>query len=381
MILTPAIFALTHYIAVAQAGGSVDDRVQDLYAEAKTAQSRNDLATAVAKYEEILRIAPKLGAAYNNLGALYFREREFLKAAAILEQGLKVDPSLGSASALLGISLFEAGDYPSARTRLEAALRTNPRDNNVQLYLAKDLMQVGEFEAAEKQLQQLGAREPANQEVWYLLARVYMKLSESSMAKINAIDPDSVLAHQLSGEMMEAMNNYDGAVVQMKKAVEMAPKRPGSHYKLGEAYWGLSQWDAAKAEYEAEVAIDAANCRAQWKIGAVILQQGGSAEESLAATNRALTLCPTLTGARIDRAQALMTLARNAEAVTDLEIAVKADPAEPRNHFLLAKAYRAVGRAHDAQAEMQTFAKLEESARAATAERADEVIKNKETAH
>jgi tetratricopeptide (TPR) repeat protein len=380
-ILAPAIFVLTHYIAAAQAGGAVDARVQGLYAEAKAAQSRNELATAIAKYEEILRIAPKLGAAYNNLGALYFRQREFLKAAAILEQGLNVDPSLASASAMLGISLFEAGDYASARTRLEAALRANPRDNNVQLYLAKDLMQTGDFDAAEKQLQQLGVRQPENQEVWYLLARVYMKLSENSMAKINAIDPDSVLAHQLSGEMMEAMNNYDGAVVQMKKAVELAPRRPGSHYKLGEAYWGLSQWDAAKAEYAAEVAIDPANCRAQWKIGSVILQQGGSAEESLAATDRALTLCPGLAEARVDRAQALMTLARNAEAVTDLEIAVKADPAESRNHFLLAKAYRAAGRAQDAQAEMQTFARLEESARAATAERAQEVIKNKETAH
>ena len=76
-----------------------------------------------------------------------------------------------------------------------------------------------------------------------MLARVYMRLSENAMAKINAIDPNSILAHQLSGEMMEAMNNYDGAIVQFKKAVDMAPQKPGSHYKLGDAYRGLSQWD------------------------------------------------------------------------------------------------------------------------------------------
>ena len=69
------------------------------------------------------------------------------------------------------------------------------------------------------------------------------------------------------------------------------------------------------------------------------------------------------------------------EAVADLEAAVKADPAEPSSHFLLAKTYRALGRAQEAQAEMQAFRKLEESARAATAERAQEVIRNKETAH
>jgi Tfp pilus assembly protein PilF len=76
-----------------------------------------------------------------------------------------------------------------------------------------------------------------------------------------------------------------------------------------------------------------------------------------------------------------MTLGRNADAVPDLEAAIKADPTEPRNHFLLAKAYRALGRPQEAQTEMQTFSKLDEAARAATAERAQEVIKNKETAH
>ena len=32
--------------------------------------------------------------AYNNLGALYFRQRNYAKAAAVLEQGLKVNPGM-----------------------------------------------------------------------------------------------------------------------------------------------------------------------------------------------------------------------------------------------------------------------------------------------
>jgi tetratricopeptide (TPR) repeat protein len=66
--------------------GEDDARVQELYGQAKAAQSRNDLAGAISKYEEILRIAPRLGPAYNNLGALYFRQRDYQKAAATLEQ-------------------------------------------------------------------------------------------------------------------------------------------------------------------------------------------------------------------------------------------------------------------------------------------------------
>jgi Flp pilus assembly protein TadD len=50
-----------------------DARGEELYGQAKAAQSHNDIAAAIAKYEEILHIAPQMAPAYNNLGALYFR--------------------------------------------------------------------------------------------------------------------------------------------------------------------------------------------------------------------------------------------------------------------------------------------------------------------
>ncbi len=366
----------------AQVGSGEDDpRVQKLYAEAKAAQAQGDVRRAMSNYEEMLRIAPRLAPAYNNLGALYFREREYTKAAAVLEKGLKISPGMPSASALLGISLFEMGEYAKARPRLEAALRANADDTNARMFLAKDLTKLGDHQAAAAELQQLANRDPKNQEVWYLLARVYMKLSEQSLAKMNAIDPNSVLAHELSGEMMEAMNNYDGAVVELKKAVDMAPQQAGTHYKLGDAYWSLSRWESAAEQFQAELSIDPGNCMARWKIGNIVLQQNGNTEEALGHVDKALGMCPNLTDARVDRARALVKLNRNTEAAADLETAVKADPAEPATHFLLAKVYRSLGRAQEAQAEMQTYSKLEENARAAVAERAQEVIKNKQTAH
>src|ERR1700722_15557272 len=117
--------------------GDENPRVQELYGQAKTAQAQGDITTAIARYEEILRIAPRLGPAYNNLGALYFRQHDYPKAAAILERGLQVNAGMPSASALLGISLFEMGEYVKARPRLEAALKANANDTNAQMFLAK----------------------------------------------------------------------------------------------------------------------------------------------------------------------------------------------------------------------------------------------------
>lgn len=358
-------------------GAAAAGRVQKLYAEGKAAEARGDLASAAASYESLLQIAPRLAPAYNNLGSLYVRQREYKKAATVLEKGLEIDPKMSSASALLGMALYELGDYAGAARNLESALRGNPKDNNAELFLANDLIKLGDFDRAADHLRQLSERQPGNQEVWYLLGKVHMKLSEEALQKLNALDPESVWSHEISGEVMESMKNYDGALLEYKKAVEVAPQQAGTHYHLGNAYWSLNMWDAATEQFRAELANDPSNCMAQWKIGNIILEQHGDSTEALTEVQKALDVCPDLTAARVDRARALVKLDRHAEAVKDLEAAVKADPAESATHFLLAQAYRALGRTQEAQAEMKVFSKLEESARAKTAERAKEVLQEK----
>ncbi len=358
-----------------------DSRVTTLYGEAKAAQSAGDITTAIAKYEELIEVAPDLGPAYNNLGMLYLKQREYPQAADVLKKGLKIAPGMSSASALLGMAFYQMGRYADARAPLEAALRANPADNNAELLLARDLIALKQPEAAAARLRQLTARQPTNQQAWYLLGNVYMQLSEQALAKMNAIDPNSAMVHEISGEMMEDMKNYDGALVEYKKAVLMAPQEPGNHYKLGNIYWDLSQWDAAMEQFRAELANDPGNCRARAQIGSILIVQQKRPEDGLQEMDKALAICPDLVQARVDRGRALLDLKRNEEALADLQAAEHASPESPDAHFFLAKAYRSLGNAQKAQAEMQIFSKLQESAQQSTAARAEEVIKAKESAH
>lgn len=371
-------FGFATHAQAQSSSGADESQVQQLYAEAKSAQAQGDLAGAAAKYEKLLQVAPNLGPAYNNLGALYLQQHEYKKAAAVLEKGLKVDPKMTSASALLGISLYEMGDYTTARRHLESALRANPKDDQAELFLSNDLIKLADFDAAAVHLRQLSLRQPQNQEIWYLLGKVHMKLSEQALSKLNAIDPDSVYSHQISGEVMEGMKNFDGAILEYKKAVELAPQQPGTHYKLGSAYWSIQMWEPASEQFRAELANDPANCAAQWKLGNIVLEQHQDSSEALAEIDKALSICPNLAEARLDRGRALMRLERNEEAITDLQAAEKADPSEANTHFLLAQALRATGKTREAQAEMQIFSKLEDAARAKTAERAKQLLQEKE---
>lgn len=355
--------------------------VEALHAQASAAEARGDLATAIEKYREILKVDPKLGPAYNNLGALYVKQGRFAEAVDVLERGLKADSSMSSASALLGLSLYQMGEYAKARPRLEAVLKANPADDNAELMLVNTLTKLGDFEAAASHLQKLAKRQPRNERVWYLLGRVYMQLSEQALGKINEIDPNSVWAHEISAELMESMKNYNGAIVEYKKAIEVAPQQPGLHFKLGDLYWSLSQWDNATGEFQAEQQVDPRNCAVEWKLGDILLQKGVEPDAALKHVDKALAACPNLAEARADRGRALIKLHREQEAIPELLAAEKSNPADPSTHFLLAQAYRATGRGEEANAEMKSFSRLEQKNRNAAAERAGEVIRNSQTAH
>src|SRR6266436_69699 len=193
---TPAIFRLLFVTVVlsspihAQSNSAASEQhVQELYAQAKAVEARGDLVAAALIYESLLQVSPCLAPAYNNLGSLYLRLREYKKAAAILEKGLKIDPKMFSAFALLGIARYEMGDYAGARSPLEAALRGNSNDDNAELILANDLIKLDELNLAVEHLRKLAQRQPANQEIWYLLGKVHMKLSEQALSKLNEIDP------------------------------------------------------------------------------------------------------------------------------------------------------------------------------------------------
>ena len=362
----------------AQGDATAESRVQSLYESAKNAEDRGDLQAAITKYLEILKIAPGLAAAYNNLGALYLKQGQFEQAAQVLEQGLKINPRMISALALSGIAEYNLGRYDEARTHLEAALRANPQDANAESYLASTLMKSGDLEDAAKCLEKVTQRNPTNQEALYNLGKVYMQLSQKALGKLNQIDPNSYFVHEISGEIMESMQNYDGALVEYKKAVEMEPKRSGAHLRLATAYWSLRMWKPAEEQFRAELENDPSSCEAHAKLGNILIEQQSDFAGAVEETGKALAICFALEEAHYDRGRALLKLNRNEEALQDLLAAEKADPSVSSTHFLLAQAYRALGKTAEAKSQMILFSKLEEDARAASSARMREVLKNKE---
>lgn len=378
------VFLYTFTIAAAWAQSGDDEvtpQVQELYAQAKAAQQSGDNATAIQKYRAMLKLAPHLAPAYNNLGILYFNQGDYTHAAQVLEQGLKVNPDMPTASAMLGFSYAQMGESAKAVPLLEAVLRANPNDDNAQMALARSLVNLKRYDEATPYLRSHLERNPKDTQAWYLLGKTYLQLSENALGKINQIDPNSVTAHIVAGEIDESMRNYDGALVEYKKAIDLAPKQPGTHEHMGSTFWVMGKWDSAQTEFKAELANDPNNCTARWKLANSMLEANAPTEDALTELNRVVEQCPDLMQARVDRARALVKLNKQDDALPDLLLAEKDSPDEPSIHFLLSNVYRAQGKTADAQQEMRTYGRLQREASEAVAGQASDAINIKSNSH
>jgi tetratricopeptide (TPR) repeat protein len=382
LLLAVALVLTARPEALAQgAEDEVTPAVQRLYAEANAASTSGHDATAIEKYRSIIKLAPHLAAAYNNLGALYFDQRDYAQSAKILQRGLELNPNMPTAAAILGMSYVQLGENDKAEPLLSKALRANPKDDKIEMMLARTLINEKKLDEAARHLSDFLARNPKDQQAWYLLGKTYLQLSEDSLKKINEIDPDSVVSHEIAGEIDESMHNYDLALVEYKKAVDMAPQAAGTHMHMGDAYWYIGKWQSAQTEFRAELKNDPYNCMAHWKLANSILEANDSNEEALSEANASIERCPALMQARVDRARALVRLGKQPEALPDLLMAEKDSPREPSIHFLLANVYRSQGKSAEAQKEMQTYGTLQREASAAVAGQASDSSAIKNAAH
>ena len=353
----------------------VSPKVEQLYTVARAAAARGDTDTAIARYRSMLKLAPHLAAAYNNLGMLLFNTHQYTQAEEVLEQGLALNPDMPSAEGMLGLSYMETGAAVKAEQALQKALARLPEDDKLELALARDEISLDHLQEGARLLQQYIAKHPDHAEALYLLGHAYLHLSEATFGRLQAADPNSVYSEEVAGEVDESMRNYPGAIVEYNKAVAQAPSQPGTHMHLANALWLSNQWEAAEKEFRAELQNDPYNCQAAWKLGDSMLQVEAPAQQTLETLNAAIARCPDLIQARVDRARVLLKDGQAAQALADLTPAEQQAPSEPSIHFLLAQVYRAKGATADAAREMQVYAQLQAAAgkaaeRAAAAQKA-----------
>ena len=200
--------------------------------------TEEDLARAIAHFEESVRVDPNYAAAYAGLshawwwrgiwGATTFKQVESPSRAAAVK-ALQLDPGLPEAHVSIGRLKFgHEWDWSGARQAFVRALEIDPNNVDAHFFSAMLCMALGCFAEA-----------------------------IDHMERIEERDPLSATVQSFFGRVLYRGRRYDDAIVHLNRAIELDPQAPARAYRrLADVYEAVGKYDGALMLLEKEARIE-----------------------------------------------------------------------------------------------------------------------------
>ena len=150
----------------------IGDRLTRLWEIAHHGMKENRLLRAEKALLTILKIDEKNAAAYNRLGILYAKQREYKDAIDCFEIASSIEPSASSLHNL-GLIYYETENYQKAATAFEEALKLEDNLAARHIAYAKVQEKLGNDKLMIQELEKAVELEP-NRESISLLAKTYV---------------------------------------------------------------------------------------------------------------------------------------------------------------------------------------------------------------
>jgi len=209
---------------------------------------------------------------------------------------------------------------------------------------------------------------PEDPEVLYMTSEVFLEIAERASTELTSVAPNSYQTRELQAENLESQEKWAEAADIYRKILEENPKLRGMHYRLGRAALSQSESpesaEAAKKEFEQELAIDPFNAGAEFWLGE-LSRRNAQWDDAISHFSAAAKIDSTFKDAFLSLGATLNSAARFAEAIPQLEHYVKMAPHDLAGHYQLSLAYARTGRKEDAAREIALHQQLLEKSQAA----------------
>jgi tetratricopeptide (TPR) repeat protein len=299
--------------------------------EARRLAQQGKFEEAITQLEALAAKQPEWKGLSHELGVVYYKKGDYLKAVASLKKALEENPSDNEAVQLTGLSYYLAGRPAEAIGPLEKVQTWYPSANVDAAYI-------------------LG--------VCYMQTKNYPS-ARKAFAKMFAVPADSASSYLFTGRMMLRFDFDVIAEEYAKKAVELDPRLPLAHSLLGEIYLYKSRLPESIEQFQKELELNPGEAAAYYKLADAYtrVQKYEEAEKLL---QRSIWLDATSTGPYILLGKVLEKKGEVALAVRALQRALAMDPNNPIPHHLLGLAYRELGRTEDAERELKLSEQLQD---------------------
>jgi tetratricopeptide (TPR) repeat protein len=338
-----------------------DENPERILARAVQSHQSGDIEGAIRDYQAYLALRPERVEARSNLGAALARLGRYGDAIEQYKRALALDGRNQAIRFNLAAAYYKTARILSASKELEAVVAAQPGDKNAVLLLADCNLRMGEFKRVVELLTPVETAEPDNRAVAYMLgmALINNKHLDGGRGRIKRIlrDGDSAEAHVMMGTTYLTVTEYDKALNEFKRAVEMNPKLPYVNSLYGQTLVRMGDTEEATAAFRRELEINPNDFDSCLQMG-VLLKKDQKLDEAREFLGRALTLRPNEPNARfflasIDVAQGNLT-----EALLLLEQLVNDAADFVQAHVMLATVYYRMRRKADGDREQAIVNKL-----------------------
>ncbi|XDZ63000.1 tetratricopeptide repeat protein [Alphaproteobacteria bacterium LSUCC0396] len=150
--------------------------------------------------------------------------------------------------------------------------------------------------------------------------------------KIRKIDPDNVVALQLSGVLACQVQQYEASLSLFSRAIYLKPDYAEAYNNRGITFKNMGQFDDALANYSKAVSLKP-DYAEPFNNRALVLVELDRFNEAMINYEQAISLNPESAEIYSNRALLLKELGRFDEAMADLNKAIALDPTYPEAHW------------------------------------------------
>jgi tetratricopeptide (TPR) repeat protein len=329
-------------------------------------QQSGHYAEAIDAYRAFLKSHPEAAPVRSNLGAALAHEGRYAEAIQEYMLALKADPSNYGIRFNLGLAYYKTGEVTYAVREFEAVYATEPNSDpnreRVALLLGECYLRQGENGRVVALLDPIAASDPDNHTLDYVLgtALLHDGQTERGTPFIQRLLDNGETAE---GHMLMAYTKYGaqdkaGAIVELKRAIELNPNLPEAYSLGGRLAFLEADMKGAEASFRKCLALDPNNFEGLLWLG-TLLREEGDLEDSEKKLARAVELRPKDVRARFQYSLLVSEEGDDKRAETLLEALIKDDPEYIEAHRTLSTIYFRLGRTEDGRRERKAAEEMD----------------------
>jgi tetratricopeptide (TPR) repeat protein len=165
----------------------------------------------------------------------------------------------------------------------------------------------------------------------------------------------------LMGEALDEMKDTNGAIRELRAAVQVNPREPNVHFALGYLLWTQGHTAEAAQEFQAELKNIPGHNQATLYLADSYIQMNRT-EDARPLLEALVKMSPTSSMGHLDLGIVNAEAGHKQEALGEFKTAIALKPDQVNAHWRLGRLYRSMGKTAEANAEFERSRSLNKTA-------------------